>query len=957
MSAGAFRYTPEDSGTEVLLEVEGAPVPFEQWAVRAPRALLPGVELAQRLVASDSAIAEGTLLVMEHTATAGLTAHEAGCLGLPELVNVRVAVEGRGVMINPGFKVTLQWQRPNGQPVVGAQRVGSWLRIGQTWSRLPAALYQIAEAVDLINGSSDDDPADRLAAISALRDVLPIAAAEGVASARGLLGRVTIVHAGSFSLDFEGKDEQSRLVPVLHHSAAEIDEPVLSEAQQARFANDLFYGFSSARTMYTLGDNVFVVLTPPLRRALGEVRRLASEPLAMRREFLRSPRAFLREVLTDDLDSTVIESVFRESPQWSRRVVGLGLWERRVLPWIPLPSNDWFGPEDVQAPTPVAPPVGITVDGESMPLNMEEIQKLKLAIKNAMDENASDVLWPAAGKDVPIPANYETLQALHHAEVALQRWDRPRPREAIANREVVQILPNETDLELEDLVTRRCAPAKALPKLLVTRLKDHQVKGLDWFQRCWECGLPGVLLADDMGLGKTVQALAFLAWLREGSGAGKVSRAPLLIVAPTGLLENWNAEHGRHLAAPGLGNCLKAYGKGLASIRVKDADGRPGLDVDKIRKADWVLTTYETVRDYDRDFVGVEFAAIVFDEAQKIKTPGVRLTDAAKALNAQFKIALTGTPVENRLADLWCIVDTVHTGCLSDLKSFSERFERDLDEEKLKTLKLSLDKDYPSRPALLLRRLKEDQLPDLPRCTQEIHRAEMRGDQLAAYQELLETARERNRRGGVLGILQGLLRISLHHLPDVSSSDEEFINSSARLRVAFSALDQIAEKRERVLVFLNDLEIQARLVGIIQRRYQLPRSPMVINGSVPGPTRQNRVDAFQAVQDGFDVMLLSPRAGGVGLTLTSANHVIHLSRWWNPAVEDQSTARVLRIGQTRPVGVHIPLATRPDGRKSFDENLHALLERKRRLSRDALMPPFASEREQEDLLMATLEGA
>lgn len=129
---------------------------------------------------------------------------------------------------------------------------------------------------------------------------------------------------------------------------------------------------------------------------------------------------------------------------------------------------------------------------------------------------------------------------------------------------------------------------------------------------------------------------------------------------------------------------------------------------------------------------------------------------------------------------------------------------------------------------------------------------------------------------------------------------------------------------------------------------------MVINGQVAGATRQARVDRFQAGPDGFDAMLLSPRAGGVGLTLTRANHVIHLARWWNPAVEDQCTGRVLRIGQIRPVTVHLPVATLPSGRRSFDQNLHALLERKRRLMRDVLVPPAATDADEDELFNATV---
>lgn len=153
---------------------------------------------------------------------------------------------------------------------------------------------------------------------------------------------------------------------------------------------------------------------------------------------------------------------------------------------------------------------------------------------------------------------------------------------------------------------------------------------------------------------------------------------------------------------------------------------------------------------------------------------------------------------------------------------------------------------------------------------------------------------------------------------------------------------------------MNDLDMQARLVGLIQRRYKLALPPMVINGSVAGTDRQDRVDRFQAGPEDFDVMILSPQAGGVGLTLTRANHVIHLARWWNPAVEDQCTGRALRIGQSKTVHIHIPMATLSSGQASFDENLHTLLERKRRLMNEALMPPEPTNADLDALLDGSL---
>lgn len=951
-----FTHDAGPAGTELRLEAPDGPIPVDLWAVRAPPALLRGVDVAQRLQAAESAIADGPLLLVEHGTVAGLTLRDAASLGLPPPAPLRAVVEGSGLLTKPDFRATLTWQRLTGQAILGAVRVGAWLRVGGELQRLPASLFEIAEAVDRLSAVSNDDIAGKLAAIAGLRDVLPAAEAQGEASARGMLGRITIVQADAFSLDLRGEGEDAKLLPILHRGGADPATPALPDTQQRAFGEDQFHRFGAARPVYTLGDGWIVVLAPPLRRALAEVRRVSAAPAATRRAFFAAPRAFLRKALGDDVDDTVLERVFQETAGWSDRVVGLGLWQKRVLPWVNLPTTDWLGAggdgsEDVRASR--TPTSGITVAGRRISLSRDAAIALQAQVESAIGAGHAVVEVMVEGERIELPADHATLAALHAAEVAGTTPPQPDSKAALTA-EVLVIHANEEEVELEADFTPRSGIAPAVPARLKTPPKEHQAEGITWLQQAWLRGLPGVLLADDMGLGKTLQGLAFLAWLRQGMEAGSIAKAPILVVAPTGLLENWRAEHDRHLTSPGLGRCLQAYGKGLGAIRTLDADGRPGLDERQLRDADWVLTTYETLRDHDRDFGRVRFAALLFDEAQKIKTPGVRLTDAAKAMDAEFRIAMTGTPVENRLADLWCIVDTVHPGCLEDLKSFSARFERDPNVETLQRLKTSLDTGFGGRPALLLRRMKEEKLKDLPSRDEQAVSEEMSGAQLAAYEATIQQARGADRRGAMLEALQRLRQISLH--PDVTAaaSDDAFIAASARLRVGVGALDRIAERGERALVFVDDLEMQARLTGVLQRRYRLAAPPMVINGTVDGRARQARVDRFQAMADGFGVMVLSPRAGGVGLTLTSANHVVHLSRWWNPAVEDQCTGRVLRIGQARPVTIHIPMAVLPGERRSFDENLHSLLERKRKLMRDALMPPVETEAERAELFARTV---
>lgn len=944
----AFEVTPV--GTELRLIGPGGPVPVDLWAVQAPSDLLPGVDLVQSLIAADSAIAEGSEALIEHRSIAGLSVVEAARLGLPPLVGAVARIETRGVMMTPSFAATLRWERPSGQAIAAPEQVGAWLRIGRSWGRIAEPMFGIAEAVERL-GSAPADSGERWQALQTLGDLLPEAQASGEARAPGLLGSVSIAVADAFSLGLQGEGAAARLVPILHRADAEDDTPLLPDAQQGAFV-DRFNGFTTARGLYALGNGRYLVLAPVLQRALQVVREHQSAPLAVKRRFLASPRAFLREALEDDADGTLIERVFRETAAYGERVLGLGLWRPRVLPWVQVAGTDWFGPE-TGVPVPGGAPTvpGIIVGDRRIPLTPQQAERLAADVEAAIAREQPTVPVEVDGETTQIPATQETLVTLR--DVQNRSSPRPKPQPSPPD-EVLIIEPNEqaVDHEGEFKARQRLEPGE--PPQLLTPLKPHQRQGLAWLQHAWLAGRPGVLLADDMGLGKTLQGLAFLVWLRNAMRAGALPAAPLLIVAPTGLLENWRAEHDRHLAAPGLGACLPAYGRGLAALRQHPAGNGPGLDVEKLSRADWVLTTYETLRDYDRDFGRVRFAGKLMDEAQKIKTPGIRLTDAAKAMNTDFRIAMTGTPVENRLADLWCIVDTVHPACLDDLKSFSARYERDTDVDKLRELKATLDQPRGKTPPLLLRRLKKDQLPDLPRCDVEVTERAMPSTQAGTYVAAIAAVRETQRRGAVLEALQRLRGICLHPAPEDSVNDTSFIALSARLSLTIEALDDIQARGERALLFVDDLRMQARLAGLIQRRYHLDAPPMLINGTVAGGRRQELVDRFQQASDGFGCMLLSPRAGGVGLTLTRANHVIHLSRWWNPAVEDQCNGRAVRIGQTRPVTVHVPLAVCPDGRRSFDQNLHALLERKRGLMHEALLPPAMSEGEQAELLADTI---
>jgi hypothetical protein len=934
-----FVVSPTASATELRLLVAGVPRPTTAWLLSGH----PGADICQRWIADGVALEDHDLLLVDHATMSRLSAAEAGRLGIPPTTGLRGVVEGTGIMVRPDFVVSLRWTRASGQNVMGVTRTGAWLSEADGWRRLPETLFTLAEAVDKHRHAAD--PADRMDAVATLTRVLPQAALTGSADAVGLLGSVTILEADALSLDCVGDGDAMQIVPVLHHAGeSATTEPLLGAVHQRAFGSQ-FSNWPNARTVYSLPGGVYVTIAPPLRQALEVVRRMASAPPGERRAFLREPRGALRAAIGDEADAAFMDRLVIETSAWSERVIGLGLWKKRVLPWVVLPSNPWFdggSGADEEAK-------GLIVGDEQLALTPKEALALKHGVEAAIAKGKPDVVWHGGNGPVRIPADQETLRSL--ASLAGKRSDaRDKPPEP----EALLIKPNETEQEIHALVQARQAPLTVPPACLKSLLKEHQRVGLLWLQRSWKAGNPGVLLADDMGLGKTLQGLAFLAWLREGMAAGQIARRPILIVAPTGLLYNWLKEHSTHLHPPGLGDPLLAFGKGLADIR----DGGERLNSAALREADWVLTTYETLRDYDRDFGAIDFAAMLMDEAQKVKTPSTRMTDAAKAMQADFRIAMTGTPVENRLSELWCIVDGVAPGHLGDLRYFSRRFEAELDAARMAArmaeLKGTLEREIDHRPPLLLRRLKESELPGLPTRTDVITKAVMEGHQLAAYEAALDIGRGDRAAGRVLEALQRIRSVSLHPDSIGAEDDDALIAGSARLRVAVEALDQIASRGERALVFVESLDFMARLAGLLQRRYRLRTPPMMISGKVAGGVRQDRVDRFQDGPPGFDVMLLSPRAGGVGLTLTRANHVVHLTRWWNPAVEDQATARVLRIGQEHPVTVHVPLATLPGGRISFDENLHALLERKRQLMRDALFPAEANSDDLSSMLDATV---
>ena len=454
------------------------------------------------------------------------------------------------------------------------------------------------------------------------------------------------------------------------------------------------------------------------------------------------------------------------------------------------------------------------------------------------------------------------------------------------------------------------------PDLKAT-LRPYQAAGLRWLYLLVRLRL-GACLADDMGLGKTIQVLALLLVLKREQNTASASR-PSLLIAPASLLANWAAEAERF--APGL-RLLIAHPSAMpaAELRTLDAVSLNGIDL--------VITSYGSLL-RSVGLEGVDWRLAVIDEAQAIKNPAAKQTRQVKKLKADARIALTGTPVENRLSDLWSIFDFTHPGLLGSSKAFADFTKRLASAEHFGPLR-TLVRPY------ILRRLKTDKrvITDLPDKTELKAWCHLSPEQAALYQQsvkalaaALEDAEGMGRRGVVLAFLMRFKQICNHPsqwLGDGAWRAEDS-GKFGRLR---ELAEVIAAKQEKVLVFTQFRETTEPLAAFLGAIFG--REGLVLHGGTPVARRRELVKRFQE-DELTPFFILSLKAGGAGLNLTAASHVIHFDRWWNPAVENQATDRAFRIGQKRNVLVHKFVC-----RGTIEDRIDQLIESKRQLADDVL---------------------
>ena len=460
------------------------------------------------------------------------------------------------------------------------------------------------------------------------------------------------------------------------------------------------------------------------------------------------------------------------------------------------------------------------------------------------------------------------------------------------------------------------------------KLRPYQQAGLNWMGNMTRFNF-GLCLADDMGLGKTIQVIAFLLYLKE-----KFPNNPgsTLIACPTSVLFNWYRELKRF--APDLEIVLHHGAK-----RLKNA-----VDIPEFLKPHRIyLTSYGTLRN-DIDFLeNVEFSGIIIDESQNMKNYASKQTQAINKLKSQYRICLSGTPIENRLLELWSLFNFLNPGLLGIRGEFQEKFilpiERFQNQEAADKLKLIIS-------PFIMRRVKSDKsiINDLPEKNEMKIFIELSEVQVKLYKELVETTLEkidtistdkRKKTGVILGLLVKLKQICNHpnqYLKITTASiDEdakmkEIISQSQKLERLIEMTDEVISNGEKILIFTQFTKMGDLLQKIFEYKYKF--KILYFHGSVPEKKRREIVDEFQSQDtESPPILILSLKAGGTGLNLTQGTAVIHFDRWWNPAVEDQATDRAYRIGQKFVVNVYKFITN-----GTIEEKIDSLLEEKRDLA-------------------------
>ena len=824
-------------------------------------------------------------------------------LGIPELYNKAMRLRSDGMLNCSDFRYKLEYLThvPDGD-VLPYERGENILTLGTTKYLLNENQYQLVKAVEEFNAKDETikTPDFNFRCFAKIKTL----ALKSGCELDSYLQNENVFVPESIKVTI-GRDEDGFMI----QPSVDIDE---NDKFQRTFEK-----MRKVQGVYPVqkenGERVRVVMNSEQKLGLETLKRAGGRCRTKEeiREIIQNPTEYF------DPDQ------FDLSELYSDRVIEIGIYKPKFFPFICPYESCWITGATIETPENGTTKLFISNDAE--------LSVLLQAIGEAMENNKSMVNFNDTEIDID--------DAKFLAETArrqLQQPEKPVDTDDDTNEKKVLII--EENAEELGFATKERIIEKGdrytlfkNPYLLEGfSLKTHQEEGVAWLQHLYKSKASGCLMADDMGLGKTLQILYFIDW----HSRQYPNHKPYLIVAPISLIENWENEYSRFFMSPRL-NITRLSSKDVPRQFNKAV-------VDKMQGMDIILTNYESLRISQLNFCAVEFDIVALDEAQKVKSPGTLVTNAAKAIKGNFKIAMTGTPVENSLLDLWCIMDFCVPGLLGNAKSFASQYQNPLKKEDTDIVEMG-NELHQKLGVYFMRRLKKDAAKDLPNKVELKQPIQMPSVQESTYIKVVN-AYVSGQQSNMLLTLQDMREVSEHpYLYDdtlANRDTSDLFDTSARLQATMTFLERIQAKNEKVIIFAERKETQKMLQRICMDKYGI--IPKIINGDTPTIalsnklSRQAAIDDFQS-QSGFNVIIMSPVAAGMGLNVTAANHVIHYSRHWNPAKENQATDRAYRIGQTKDVYVYYPMAVSSKF-KSFDETLDELLGRKTSLATSTIFP-------------------
>lgn len=902
----------------------GEKVPFSNWS-NYQSEYLSQLSIIQELIDNGLAISSNSSVEIETEDILSLDDIDKKLLGLPTEYPFVIYIEPDGILSQGSFKFRFGFFDfiPNGNQLF-LRRDGVILKNDESQYLLSLNQFKVLEAIEHFNSLPETSRTFHHN-LSCFADI-KILSDDVATLLDSFLQSQNVLHPEKIKIDVSFQDEVLELKPKIDNLKQESLERAFDLSP-------------TIKPIYNVADDnggtTRVIIDDTQKEELARIKR--------NRKI--SDREIIEDIVENPenyFDDNIIDLAF-----FSQRVREIGIYKPKFYPFVCPYKSEWIpgfvikdkvnGDKKIHFKTPVE-----LAEFESERNIAQKQGKSHFTYKNEqVSIEDADKIVSNAAKQFENPKEPVVKESTKTSDDVLIIKE---------NADLLEYIENNTNPEslqhsffnIENLVTP-------------IELKEHQVEGVAWLQSLFRENLNGCLLADDMGLGKTLQLLYFIEWHAQNINSDK----PYLIVAPVSLLENWESEYKRFFSPTNLELRFLYGATGIGRDFSRN-------EVSSLQRKQIILTNYESLRSYQMNLCAVDYSIVVLDEAQKIKTPGTLVTNVSKALKADFKIAMTGTPVENTLVDLWCIMDFSVPGLLGNAKDFAKNYQKPLSNEDT-DIHLLGEQLRSQIGVFIKRRLKQDVVKDLPKKNQKVICRVMPEIQANRYADEIELARSKQmegveKRNQILKSLWAIKDISDHpFLVDNQInlySSTDLIISSAKLQILVDVIQEIQHKSEKVIIFADRKETQKMLQKVIFETFNIS-PPSIINGDTPSSkqketssklSRQQTIDRFQN-EDGFNVIIMSQLAAGVGLNVVGANHVIHYTRHWNPAKEEQATDRAYRIGQTKDVTVYYPMAVFPDSfqnehgerQKSFDEIIDVLLSRKKSLASSTLFPSEQSE--------------